>query len=801
MVCRKLHPDAKDAVVMASAELATCIDPIRETGYRAPVFRGEDSLVSVKYFAHSGNKPDGGDWQRLPEHLLAVAELAGTMAAPLGLDRAARLAGLLHDLGKYTEPFQQRLRGGLPVDHSTAGAAAIMALGLKGSDGRVAEQVAYCILGHHAGLPDRLNDTESCFEARLKRFDRDPSLLPDPVWRDEIRLDPVGLLPASFTPGTHPPFQLSVIARMIFSCLVDADFKDTERYYCGLGAMEPDRAWSALQDMLPDFIARFDAYLASRAGTDTDLNRLRGEILAHVRARSNETRGLFTLTVPTGGGKTLTSLGFALDHALKMGHSRIIYAIPFTSIIDQTAAIFRDVLGEDHVLEHHSAIEEAAGESDRRWQSRDRMKLAMEDWAAPVVVTTNVQFFESLFAARPSRARKLHNIANSVIILDEAQTIPRPLLMPAIRMLDELALNYGCSIVLCTATQPALDMRSLKGGLPLEGRELAPDPRGLARKLRRATIEPVRPMSNADLVSALAAEPEALVIVNSRRHALDLYREAEAAGLAGLVHLSTRQHASDRRLLLADIRSRLRHNQQYPDDMRPCRVVSTSLIEAGVDVDFPRVWRAEAGLDQIVQAAGRCNREGKRPLAQSVVTVFSCPDYPPPAEIRGLIGDMGRASDNQADPLSLEAMERYFSEVYWRFGGRLDDKKIVEAFKITRLLGSDFCFRTVAEKFRMIESGMVPVIIASDETAKDSVRKLDVANISSGSIARKLQAYVVQIPPRARQILVENGHVSFARKDLRGEQFAILNTDSLYGRDVGLLWEDADYLGEESRFI
>ncbi len=788
--------------MMASADLATCIDPIRETGYRASVFRGEDSLVSVKYFAHSGNKPDGGDWQTLPEHLLAVAELAGTMAAPLGLDRAARLAGLLHDLGKYTEPFQQRLRGGLPVDHSTAGAAAIMALRLQGSDGRVAEQVAYCILGHHAGLPDRLNDTESCFEARLKRFDRDPSLLPDPVWRDEIRLDTVGLLPPSFTPGTHPPFQLSVIARMIFSCLVDADFKDTERYYRGLGAIEPDRAWPAFQDMLPDFIARFDAYLAGRAGTDTDLNRLRGEILAHVRARSNETRGLFTLTVPTGGGKTLTSLGFALDHALKMGHSRIIYAIPFTSIIDQTADIFRRVLGDDVVLEHHSAIEEDEAVARHEWPtSRNKLKLAMEDWAAPIVVTTNVQFFESLFAARTSRARKLHNIAGSIIILDEAQTIPRPLLKPCVRMLDSLARLFGCTIVLCTATQPALGKTGPGGepgfpdGLDLDpGRELAPDPEELAGRLRRARIVPGGERDNDALVKALEGEPQALVIVNSRKHALELYRQAQQAGLDGLVHLTTRQCAAHRREILRGVCGRLKDGQ-------PCRVVATSLIEAGVDVDFPKVWRAEAGWDQVMQAAGRCNREGKRPLEDSIVTVFSAPDYPPPREIKSLIGDTTRAlKDFQGNTQSLEAIRKFFGEVYWRAGPELDQKEILPAFKFGGS-GTDFAFREVGQKFRMIESDMVPVIVPWDEKAKDAVDKLRIDKIPSGLIARKLQTYVVQVPKKARELLVHYGHVAFESPTLRADQFAVLQAESLYDPEVGLLWESPEYLAVENTLI
>ena len=335
---------------------------------------------------------------------------------------------------------------------------------------------------------------------------------------------------------------------------------------------------------------------------------LRAEILDHVRSRAGDPPGLFTLTVPTGGGKTLASLGFALDHAKAHGLDRIVYAIPFTSIIDQTAAIFRDVLGDDIVLEHHSAIEDEEPDAPRECGSAkaaDKLKLAMEDWAAPVVVTTNVQLFESLFAARTSRCRKLHNLAGAVIILDEAQTIPLPLLAPCVAALDELARNYRCTIVLCTATQPALDAKVQRrlathpAGLPLAGRELAPDPARLVGEARARQAVHGGEMDDATLVAALARTDQGLVIVNSRTHALALYRAAHAAGLDGVVHLTTRQYAAHRREILEKVR-------QLLEASAPCRLIATSLVEAGVDLDFPRVWRAEAGP--------RPDRAGGRPL-------------------------------------------------------------------------------------------------------------------------------------------------------------------------------------------
>ncbi|WP_018289539.1 CRISPR-associated helicase/endonuclease Cas3 [Verrucomicrobium sp. 3C] len=754
----------------------------------------------MDYYAHSGTPGDTSDWQPLREHLMAVATLAAEMAAPLRLEKAAYLAGLLHDLGKYTADFQSRLAGAnVRVDHSTAGAALLLGDLAKGCDRNIADLIAYCIAGHHAGLPDRLNETAACLNRRVEEWTAEL----DPVWASELSVDASGLVP-NFIEEHKPQdrqdaaFIFSVMTRMIFSCLVDADFKDTGAFYSALENRQVDRSWPSLQELLPQFIKRFDAYMRGRSNAVAEINRLRSDILAHVRGKAAQKPGLFTLTVPTGGGKTLTSLGFALDHARAHGHTRIIYTIPFTSIVDQTAEIFREILGDDNVLEHHSAIDDEEADPKETSDSRDKLKLAMEDWAAPVVVTTNVQLFESLFAARPSRARKVHNIANSVIILDEAQTIPRQLLKPCIRMLDELALRYGCSVVLCTATQPALDRRELDGGLPLEGRELAPDPHGLAEKLRRVRIVRVGPMDNRALIEAIRAVPQALVIVNSRRHALDLYREAKAAGLAGLVHLSTRQFAAHRRRILAEVRRRLREGE-------PCRLIATSLVEAGVDVDFPRVWRAEAGLDSIIQAAGRCNREGKNPAEESIVSVFSAPDYPPPAEIRSLVNDMQRMIERHEDLASLDAIEDYFSEVYWRIGERLDGKKILQRFsrfvRFNGRIGADFAFRSAAKDFRMIESGMVPVIVVGDDKSKRVVSELDVEQISSYSLARKLQAYCVQVLPKARDLLICNGHVAFVSPDLRGNQFAVLQTKSLYREDVGLLWEDADYLDMESMVV
>jgi len=738
------------------------------------------------YFAHSlKDMPDTSEWQTLLDHLTATAELSADFAKPFGAEQAGRIAGLFHDLGKYSRKFQARLRGGASVDHSTAGAVTLESLAASTPDKIMARLLAYAIVGHHAGLPD-IKELNQRFETAIEPI--------DPVWQQELAVSVSGLWPKDFicsqSDRALAAFQIGFLGRMIFSALVDADYKDTERFYSAHNQQNVDRDWPGLSANIESLIARFDTYMAEkqRKASASALNVLRAEILTAVRAKAHEPAGLFTLTVPTGGGKTLASLAFALDHAKAHGLRRIIYAIPFTSIIDQTAVIFREVLGEAFVLEHHSLIEE---ERFSAREQRDKLRLAMEDWAAPCVVTTNVQLFESLFANRPSRCRKLHNLAHSVIVLDEAQTLPHGLLRPCMAALDELARSYGCTIVLCTATQPALDKRVFTqgGGLALEGRELAPDPARLARALRRVQMSRCGEMNDDQLVEELAQQEQALVIVNGRRHALELYKKARAAGLDGVVHLTTRQTAADRRPILARIRQDLA-------DKKPCRLIATSLIEAGVDVDFPRVWRAEAGLDQMAQAAGRCNREGRRPLAESIVTIFKPKDHAPPREIAQLAADFARMADKNEDLLSPEAIEAYFREVFWRKGPhQLDKKEILAQFMIAS--GKPVVnYRQVAQDFKFIESGLTAIVIPGAPKVAETLAVLNNPDASPGKAARDLQSFLVQVPQPGAASLIKNARAKYWRPDLWGDQFLLLDDMKLYRPGLGLVWEDAEVLGD-----
>jgi CRISPR-associated endonuclease/helicase Cas3 len=467
---------------------------------------------------------------------------------------------------------------------------------------------------------------------------------------------------------------------------------------------------------------------------NTRINGLRAEILEQCRESAALAPGLFTLTVPTGGGKTLASMAFALDHAIRHGLRRIVYVIPYTSIIEQNAAVFRDIFPPHAVIEHHSAFDtdKLAGMNDQ-FGSGLRHRLACENWDAPVVVTTSVQFFESLFAAKPGKCRKLHNLASSVIILDEAQMLPVDYLLPCLRALEELAANYGASVVLCTATQPALNRRDeFRHGL--EGvREIAPDPVRMHQAFRRTRLEDLGTLPLEDVAAMVRARDRVLCIVNTRKRAGDLFRLV--ADAPGARHLSALMCPAHRTRELDAIRETLRRGQ-------PCRAVSTQLVECGVDVSFPEVIREFSGLDSVTQAAGRCNREGEAD-GLGTVSVFM------PAE--GLAPDFRLAAGNTQstlrrhgdDPFSPAAIEEYFSETYWLRQSRLDKKSILEMFRDKK---ANWAFRDAACSFRLIESDMLPIIVPWNDTARGLIRDLRHAG-HAGAILRRLQQFIVQVYP------------------------------------------------------
>lgn len=740
----------------------------------------DKNMDSQTFYAHSGKLPDKSDWQRLDEHLTVVGSLASEFSSVFGAAQMGRVAGLLHDLGKYTDEFQRRISGDYGrVDHSTWGAR--IASDRYGPLGKL---LAYGIAGHHAGLANGRDAGERT--ALVDRFKAQlPTLLA--TWEAELNLPDKDELspPSGFKPvKERGQFQLAFLARMIFSSLVDADFLDTEAFYDRLEGRSSRRVVN--QPTLNELRAELDKHL-STFKADSDVNRIRADILVGVRGKAADHPGLFSLTVPTGGGKTLASLAFALDHAIAHGLRRVIYVIPFTSIVEQNAAVFRNALGslgERAVLEHHSAFIEAQPTRDKpdQYQSIQKLRLAMENWDAPIVVTTAVQFFESLFADRPSRCRKVHNIAGSVVILDEAQTMPLKLLRPSVAAIDELALNYRASVVLCTATQPALKASDeFKGGFQ-DVRELAPEPQRLYLALKRVNVHHVGPLSDDALTQKLRDREQVLCIVNNRRHARVLYETI--ADQSGARHLTTLMCAKHRSEVLAEIRQRLKSGQ-------PCRLVATSLIEAGVDVDFPTVLRAEAGLDSIAQAAGRCNREGRRPLADSDVLVFAVENeaWAPPPELKQF-AQAARSVLRQKpdDPLAMDAINSYFRELYWQKGPQeLDAHNLLGLIEDGKIDGLPF--EMLGSKYRMIESVQMPVIVSYDPLAAAALRELEFAE-GCGGIARRLQPYVVQLPHNGYDALRRAGAIQPVAAQRFGEQFMQLVIPDLYDKRYGLRWDN-----------
>lgn len=741
-------------------------------------------------------RPDGTP-HRLEDHLHSVATLAAGFAAGFGADWAY-LAGLWHDLGKYRPAFQRYIRAvsgveahieasdaGTPgkTDHSAAGAlwarqrfGAVAGQPQAGFTGRLLE---WLIASHHTGLYDWLD-----LEHRLDGAQR-KGLLTDAlaagVPADVLAADRT--LPGFAPPGGKEGFALWL--RMLFSCLVDADFLDTERF------MDPPAARARCT--YPELAAlgeRFDAFMAGKtaAAAATPVNRLRAEVLACCRTAAGERPGLFSLTVPTGGGKTLAAMAFALAHVRQHGrHRRVIHVIPYTSIIEQTAGVFREIFG-DAVIEHHSNAEVE--------HETARTRLACENWDAPIIVTTAVQFFESLFAARTSRCRKLHRIAGSIVVLDEAQLLPLDFLQPVLDVLRLLAAHYGVTVVFSTATQPALNSRitlnAQRRGLDAV-HEIIPGPAALATRLRRVEIEWPADFNARrrwdELAAELAGHEAVLAIVNTRRDALDLH----AALPAGTLHLSGLMCGAHRSRVIDTLRARLAESARRA----PVRVVSTSLVEAGVDLDFPVVYRALAGLDSIAQAAGRCNREGllSRP---GRVCVF-VPPKPAPAGLQAEGAAITREMMAGSCKPHLEPADftAYFDRLYHGGRDRLDRYGIVGLLTPGPKLETRF--RTAANHFKLIdeqETGYRTVFVRYDPDADGMIDGLLQTLATHGpqrELMRRLQRYTVSLPERHVSALLRRGDL-----DVLGAGYLVLKAgEACYHPQTGVVLEERAYAPAE----
>lgn len=708
----------------------------------------------MEWIAHTSEKGE----QKLREHLENVANKTAKFCSfyhvhDTDITQYAYETGYAHDLGKYSELFQKKIRNNLDVhvDHSTAGAKEMQKNNMLSA--------SFAIAGHHGGIPNGLDTSESNLINRVNKRELEPY----DEYREEISLE-------SVREPKLPAFDHAFFTRMLFSALVDADFLDTEQAVRGKAA---DRGNYDSIDALYDKLMEHIRPWRSITEQTPKLNRIRTEILEQCIKTGEEGRGLYSLTVPTGGGKTVSSLAFALTHA-KMNHlDRIIYVIPYTSIIEQTVDVFRKILGEENVLAHYSnsLLDFDEGDSD----FYDKHKLSIENWDAPVIVTTNVQFFESLYSNKVSKCRKLHNIANSVIIFDEIQMIPLGCIKPCVKAIQTLVQSYSASAIFCTATQPALD----RWMSPMLAKEICWNYQDVFCKLKRTQIKHMGIVSEDELFQKIYAEQQVLVIVNTKKEAQNLYQRFSSE--KRVFHLSTYMTPSDRKRTLDCIRESLKNGEK-------CRVISTSLVEAGVDLDFPTVYREMAGLDSIIQAAGRCNREGRRSVEESFAWVFQLDEkIPKMIEKNTLMTEETLQKYGNYD--SLDAVQYYFTALQSLDEEALDQYRVLEGFE-RNLDGVAFPFKRVAEKFHLIDSDTKMLIIQNDEEACRLMDELQ-TKIRNGenfrSVLKRAGFYAINIYEREYRKLIDDNS---AYELIDG--VGVLLRSSLYTDDMGLRYEGCD---------
>lgn len=703
----------------------------------------------MEYYAHTD---ENGNRQLLYDHLKQVADYAAEFGASFQASAPAERIGLAHDIGKISEKFQRRLTDeSIRVDHSTAGAVELF----KHKD----YIGALCVAGHHAGLPDLgtygVDSSEgSTLGGRIRRAE-EGKLEDYSAFNKVINLDRIAV--------DYPKLSLEetyFYSKMLFSCLVDADFLDTERFMtgrvrktCGAASMEE------LRERLNKYIKQWEA-------PENELNKIRCRVLHECIDAGKAQKGLYSLTVPTGGGKTVSSLAFALNQANENQMQRIIYVIPYTTIIDQCVSQFENILGAENVLAHYSEADYSDGNDDD-----EAKKLATENWDMPVVVTTAVQFFESIYANRVSKSRKLHNIANSVIVFDEYQTLPVKHMKPCTEAIYQLVNQFGCTVLLCTATQPGTE-RFFHG---MDCKEVVSEPKELFEKLRRVTYRKKGKISLEALSQCLQEEEQVLCVVNTRKTAQRIYQEMNGDHV---YHLSTLMVPKHRKEVLEKVKRILKAPHR-----ESCRVVSTSLIEAGIDVDFPTVYREINGLDSIIQAAGRCNREGKRAVDESAVWIFET-DGAFPRMQRGNRDAMKETMELGYDMHDPEATEKYFSILFDLKGERaLDQENIMEMISRGGPNGI-LPFKTIAGKFHMIDNETRSIYIPYDEQGAELTRRLAKGERTT-ELFRQLGAYCVNLYPQEYEKL-ESFVVAY------DESAVVLSDMRLYSLDTGLMVPDME---------
>ena len=746
-----------------------------------------------KYLAHIREEEKGCYVeQSIEEHCLNVARLARELIYEdedsYGLKDLAYNAGLLHDFGKYRPDFQRYIlaasganqSGKVPPKAPHAIVGAIEARRLF-DDPMIADTLAYCISGHHRGLYDH-NE----MERRLRHGEHKR-------WCDACeKLTSVEDLGTTDCDDVGEPYDLQMAIRMLFSALVDADRLDTEQF------MTPDLSaerlrikgnYASLCTLRERLRAKTESFSSA---PDTPVNRARAYFLESCRTHgAGSDPGIYTLSLPTGAGKTISSMAWALEMAIRNHHDRIIYVIPYTSIITQTAMVFREIFGKENILEHHSeVVVEQQTEDDNSDEQMSRLKFLTENWDAPIILTTNIQFFESLFASKPAKCRKVHSIANSVIVMDEVQALPEGFLSPILSAIDTLSEAFHCSILCCSATQPVYDedLNSPDDGsdyyTPLDTRgDLVPREAKYFVPFDRVDyhLEP-QTVTSQELADRLATEHSVLCVVNSRKDAGQVYRalrDLPQVNADEVIHLSRSMCSAHLRRAIKAIKERMREG-------KPTKVISTQLIEAGVDLDFPCVWRAHSGLGSIIQAGGRCNREG-RMERRGQVFVFSLADGSRPFGniARGCNATkmlLHKLSNKITDPTDPEVIAKYY-RLYFKDIPDFDTEGIEKNLTEDP---EDINFESAAERFKLIDDeGTFPVIVPYMEEGKALVRKIRNHEILTREDYHRMQEYSVSLRQGDYSTLLGHGNIE---QIPWGEDFiSVLVDDNCYDSVAGVV--------------
>ena len=749
--------------------------------------------IMEKYLAHIREEEKGCYVeQSIEEHCLNVARLARELIYEdedsYGLKDLAYNAGLLHDFGKYRPDFQRYIlaasganqSGKVPPKAPHAIVGAIEARRLF-DDPMIADTLAYCISGHHRGLYDH-NE----MERRLRHGEHKR-------WCDACeKLSEKESLGTTDCDDVGEPYDLQMAIRMLFSALVDADRLDTEQF------MTPDLSaerlrikgnYASLCTLRERLRAKTESFSSA---PDTPVNRARAYFLESCRTHgAGSDPGIYTLSLPTGAGKTISSMAWALEMAIRNHHDRIIYVIPYTSIITQTAMVFREIFGKENILEHHSeVVVEQQTEDDNSDEQMSRLKFLTENWDAPIILTTNVQFFESLFASKPAKCRKVHSIANSVIVMDEVQALPEGFLSPILSAIDTLSEAFHCSILCCSATQPVYDedLNSPDDGsdyyTPLDTRgDLVPREAKYFVPFDRVDyhLEP-QTVTSQELADRLATEHSVLCVVNSRKDAGQVYRalrDLPQVNADEVIHLSRSMCSAHLRRAIKAIKERMREG-------KPTKVISTQLIEAGVDLDFPCVWRAHSGLGSIIQAGGRCNREGKMER-RGQVFVFSLADGSRPFGniARGCNATkmlLHKLSNKITDPTDPEVIAKYY-RLYFKDIPDFDTEGIEKNLTEDP---EDINFESAAERFKLIDDeGTFPVIVPYMEEGKALVRKIRNHEILTREDYHRMQEYSVSLRQGDYSTLLGHGNIE---QIPWGEDFiSVLVDDNCYDSVAGVV--------------